>query len=192
MDRRELETAAARSTYLRGLLAVPLGVLFVLAGLGNLGWAPLQSPVVFGACLAALAVVAAVLTRSYNEHYGRVRLAQRQQLRFTVTSFACFGIPLVSGALLDFHLDLPISLTAALFGPAMLLWFTLCVGLRRDHVLVWGALMVVGLLPVWGGVPDRASAAWVPLGVATVVAGLLDHRALARTFRPPTDLHVGV
>ena len=76
MDRRELETAAARGTYLRGLTAVPLGVLFLVTGSGNLGWEPIQEPVVFLACLAVLAAAYAGIMRHYNTHYGRVRLAK--------------------------------------------------------------------------------------------------------------------
>jgi len=37
MDRKGLELAASKVAYLRGLLAVPLGALFLLTGLGNLG-----------------------------------------------------------------------------------------------------------------------------------------------------------
>lgn len=192
MERRELETAAARATYLRGLTAVPLGLLFLLVGLGNLGWAPVQRPAVFLACLAVLAAAAFGINRHYDEHYGRVRLAKRQQRRFTVASLACFGFGLVVGSTLDYRLDLPVSAFAVCFGLAMLCWFATCVGLRMDQVLVWGALVVVGLVPVWGGLADRASAGWFPIAVATVLAGILDHRALARIFGPVPELHVGV
>jgi len=192
MDRRELETAAARATYLRGLTAVPLGLLFVITGVGNLGWGPLGEPVVFLACVTALAAGYAAVTGYYNDRYGRVRLDRRRQLRFTVASFACFGIGLIGGTMLDFRLDLPSSAFAVTFGVAMLAWFAICTGLRRDHLLVWGALIVIGLLPVWGSLDDRASAGWLPVGVATIVAGILDHRALVRSFGPATELHVGV
>ncbi len=188
MDRRELETAAARSTYLRGLTALPLGLLFVLTGVGNLGWRPLGNPFAFGASLVVLALAYAGIVRYYNERYGRVRLTKRSEVRFTVVSFACFGIGLVGGSTLDFRLDVPISLFAVTFGAAMLLWSATCVGLRREHLLVWGALIIVGLLPLWGNLHDRASAGWLPVGVATVVAGILDHRALARTFGPAAEL----
>jgi hypothetical protein len=192
MDRRELESAAARSTYLRGLTAVPLGLLFAMTGVGNLGWRPLGSPFVFGSALVVLALGYAGIARYYDERYGRVRLARRDQVRFTVASFVCFGAGLVGGSTLDFRLDVPLSLFSVTFGAAMLVWFGTCVGLRRDHLVVWGALIVVGLLPVWGGLDDRASAGWLPIGVATIVAGILDHRALARTFGPTTELHAGV
>lgn len=191
MERRELEAAAARGTYLRGLLALPLGLLFLMTGIGNLGWTPLRNPLVFLGCLLALAGLAVGISRYYNVHYGQVRLLREQQVRFTVVSFVCFGVPMVAGALLDFRLDLPMSVFDVLFGAGMLVWFAICVGLRGDHIVVWGALIVVGLLPVWGGFDDRASVGWLPIGIATVIGGLLDHRALTRTFGPTTEVHVG-
>jgi hypothetical protein len=72
-----------------------------------------------------------------------------------------------------------------LFGLGMLIWFAVCIGLRTDQVLVWTALVILGLVPVWGGFDDRASVGWLPIGVATIIAGVLDHRALARTFGAP-------
>jgi hypothetical protein len=191
MERRDLETAAARATYLRGLTAVPLGLLFLLTGLGNLGWHPMQSPVTYVACLAVLAAAYAGIVRYYNTHYGRVLLARRQQRWLTFACFACFGTALIGGSTLDFRLDPPISVFVISFSIAMLVWFAICVGLRRDHMVVWGALIAVGLLPVWGGPVDNTSAGWLPIGVATVVAGILDHRALVRRFGPVEDIHVG-
>ena len=191
MERRELEATAARGTYLRGLLAVPYGLLFLMIGIGNLGWTPLGDPLVFLTCLVALAALAFAINRYYNDHYGRVRLLTSQQGRFALASLACFGIPMILGAILDFRLDLPISLFDVLFGAGMLIWFHLCVGLRPDHLIVWGALIVVGLVPLWGGFGDRASVGWLPIRVATIVAGLLDHRALARPFGPAPEPHVG-
>ena len=191
MERRELEATAARATYLRGLLALPLGLLFLMTGVGNLGWEPLGGRLVFLTCLLALAALAFGINHYYNVHYGRVRLLPSQQVRYGVASAACFGIPMILGTVLDFRLDLPISLFAVLFGAGMLVWFHLCVGLRRDHLFVWGALIVVGLAPIWGGFDDRASVGWLPIGVATIVAGLLDHLALARSFGPTATVHAG-
>ena len=189
MQRRELEHAAAKVTYLRGLLAVPVGVLFVLTGVGNLGWDPLANPWLFLGCLAVLGAAAVAIHRYYNNEYGRVRFTNSQQVRFTAASLACFGIPMILGTILDFHLDLPVSLFAILFGLGMLAWFAICTGLRADHVLVWGALIAVGALPVWGSFDDRASVGWIPIGVATIVAGVLDHRALVRSFGPASHAH---
>jgi hypothetical protein len=119
-----------------------------------------------------------------------VRLTSRQQAELTAVSFTCFGVALSGGAYLDFHLNWPVSISVVLFGVAMLVWFAVCVGLRPDHGLVWGGLIVVGLLPIWGGLDDRASVGWLPIGVAVIVAGLLDHRALVQRFGP-ADVHVG-
>ncbi len=187
MDRRTLETAAVRATYLRGLTAVLLGVLFLLTGAGNLGWDPLGNAFVFLSVLAAVGAGYAVLSRFYDERYGRVRLTQRHQLRFAAVSFACFGTGLVAGTLLDVRLDLPVSLFAVTFGIAMLVWSAASVGLRRHHLVVWGGLVVAGLLPLWGGFDDRASVGWFPVGVATIVAGVLDHRTLATSVGPTDD-----
>jgi hypothetical protein len=184
MERRELERSAARVTYLRGLLAVPLGVVMLASAAGNLEWGPYRNGAVFIATVVAMAAVALGVYRWYDQHYGRVRLGSAQQARFTVASFTCFGIGLSLGAYLDTRLDVPISVTLVLFGLAMLVWFALCVGLRPDHYVVWGGLVVVGLLPLWGHLHDRTSVAWLPMGVAVIVAGLLDHRALVQNFGP--------
>src|SRR3954453_17534966 len=190
MDRRQLETAAARATYLRGLTAVPLGLLFILTGMGNLGWEPATRPLVYLACIALMTAAWLGITRYYDDRYGRVELARRQQVRFTLASFACFGGALIGGSVLDFRLDLAVSIFVVCFGLAMLVWTASTVGLRVDHLVVWGGLIVVGLLPVWGGPADNTSAGWLPIGAATIIAGLLDHRALSRTFGPVTPSHV--
>ena len=46
---------------------------------------------------------------------------------------------------------------------------------------------MAGLLPIWGGLgADRDPLAMIPLGLATMVSGLLDQRVLARSFAVPT------
>jgi hypothetical protein len=190
MERRELERSAARATYLRGLLAVPFGGLLLASAAGNLEWGPYRNGGVFVTTALVLTAVGWAIYRWYDQHYGRIRLTSAQQVRMTAVSFTCFGIALSGGAYLDFPLDWPVSVSVVLFGLAMLVWFAVCVGLRADHFAVWGALVVIGVLPVWGGVDDRASVGWLPIGVAVIVAGLLDHRALVRSFGP-ADVHVG-
>jgi hypothetical protein len=190
-ERKQLERAAASVTYLRGLMAVPLGLLLVATGLGNLDWGPYRSGAVFVATVVVLGAVWWGLYRWYEEHYGRARLPVHEQARLTAANFFFFGASLSGGAFLDSKLDWPVSISCTLFGVAMLVWFAVCVGLRPDHVLVWGTLVVVGLAPVWGSVDDRAALAWVPMGVAAVVAGLLDHRALVQRFGPARGVHAG-
>jgi hypothetical protein len=187
MDRRELESAAAHVTYLRGLLAIPLGLLFIVTGLGNLRWGPFVHDWVFVASVVALGGAALGINRYYQDHYGRVTLTRRQQIRYTVASFVLFAGGMIGGTVLDVRLDLSISLFAVSFSVAMLAWFAICVGLRPYHVIIWGSLLVAGLVPVWGNLPDRASVAWIPIGLATIVAGIFDHRALVRAFGSPGD-----
>jgi hypothetical protein len=189
MERKDLESAAANVTYLRGLLAIPLGVLFILTGLGNLGWGPLGNPWVFLAALLVLAATYLGLNRYYNDHYGRVTPSRGRQVRSTVASLMLFGAGLVGGSILDYRLDLPVSLFAAVFALAMLAWFAITIGPRAHHLIIWGALLVAGLLPVWGALSDRLSVAWLPIGVATITAGIFDHRALVRTYGPGKDLN---
>jgi hypothetical protein len=187
MERKDLESAAADVTYLRGLLAIPLGMLFILTGLGNLRWDPLVNPWVFLGALLVLAAAYLAINRYYNDHYGRVTRSTRQQVRYTIASFLLFGAGLVGGSILDFWLDLPVSLFAVVFALAMLAWFAITVGLRAHHLIIWGALLVAGLLPVWGDLPDKVSVAWLPIGVATITAGIFDHRALVRAYGPAKD-----
>jgi hypothetical protein len=59
MQQTDLETAAAKYSYLRGLFFVPLGVLFILAALANWEVGPLRHTWAFP--VAALAVAAACL-----------------------------------------------------------------------------------------------------------------------------------
>ena len=183
MDRRELERSAARMTYLRGLLAVPFGGLLLASAAGNLEWGPYRSGAFFVATVVVLGAAWWALWRWYEDRYGRVHLLKGEQARLTATSLACFGVGLSGGAFLDAHLGWPISPSIVLFSLAMLVWFATCVGLRPDSIAVWAVLLAVGLVPVWD-VADPTSAAWVPIGVAVVVAGVLDHLALQRRFGP--------
>lgn len=184
MERRELERSAAKVTYLRGLLAVPFGVVLLASAAGNLEWGPYRNGAVFIATVVAMGAAGLAIYRWYEEHYGRVRLSSAQHARFALASFTCFGIGLSLGAFLDVHLDVPVSMTLVLFGLAMLAWFAICVGLRPDHYAVWGGLVLLGLVPMWGHLDDRTSVAWLPMSVAVIVAGILDHRALVRSFGP--------
>jgi hypothetical protein len=189
MERKDLEAAAAHVTYLRGLLVTPIGMLFIVTGLGNLGWGPLRNPLVFVGSLLALGAAYLAINRYYNDHYGRVTRSNRQQLRYTLASFILFPAAMVGGPILDSSFDLPVSAFAGAFALAMLAWFAICVGLRARHLLIWGALLVAGLLPAWGALADKISVAWLPIGVATIVAGIFDHRALVRAYGPAKDLN---
>ncbi len=190
MQRKDLEAAAANVTYMRGLLAVPLGSAFLLAGLGNLQWGPLRHDWVFVLCLAVIAASALAINSYYNRNYGRVTTSNRPRVRY-VLPYLFYGAAMVGGPLLDTWLNPSVSLFAALFAVAAISWYATRVQLRAYHVVVWGALLVVALLPVWDSLDDATSVAFLAIGAATIVSGLLDHRTLVRGFGAAKDLDVG-
>jgi hypothetical protein len=188
MQRRELETAAANYSYLRGLLYIPLGGLFVLAALGNWEVGPLRHTWVFLLVALALAAVAAAVNRYYNEVYGRLTPSTRQQVRAGIGLVVAVALILGGATLLRSHaswsLDLPVNPIAVCFALVMLLSYAIGVGLKAHHVIVWGALLVAGGLPVWNGA-DPSNIGLLLCGAAVVVCGVFDHRLFVQTFGPP-------
>jgi hypothetical protein len=59
-------------------------------------------------------------------------------------------------------------------------------GLRAHHVVILGALLVAGALPVWDGA-DSANAGLLLAGVVVALTGVFDHRAFLDTFGPTVD-----
>ena len=191
MERTTLEAAAAENSHLRGLFAVPLGALAVLSALGNWEAGPLRHDWVFLA--AALLVLATCLpiARFYNEHYGRVTPSRRQQVRAAIAVVLCLPI-VIGGSLLlssraSWSLDLPVNPTAISFALVMLVTYAMSVGLRAHHKVVFGALLVVGFVPVWERAGESGNAGLALAAVAVAVAGILDHRLLVRTFGPARE-----
>jgi hypothetical protein len=188
MQRRNLETAAANYSYLRGLFGIPLGVLIILVPLVNWGVCPLW------AFLVAIAVAGAAclpINRYYNENYGRLTPSTRQQARGAVAAVTGAAV-FVGGSLLlhsraAWSLDLPVNAIAVPFALVMLISYAIYVGLKSHHVLIWGALLVAGALPVWHGA-DPGNIGFVLVGVAVMVSGVFDHRLFVRTFGSPEVL----
>ena len=182
MQRGNLEAAAANYSYLRGLFAVPAGVLIILVALVNWGVCPLW------AFLAAVVVAGAAclpIARYYNENYGRLSPSTRQQVRGAVA--AVIGVAVVGGGSLllrgraGWSLDLPVNATAVSFALFMLISYAVGVGLKAHHVIIWGALLVAGAVPVWHGA-DPSNIGLVLAGVAVMVSGVFDHRLFVHTF----------
>lgn len=184
MDRKALESAATRVTNLRGLLGIPGGLIFMAVGLGNLGWGPFAHEWFVVAVMLVLVMSLAGINRFYDERFGRVALTRARQVRNLAFNALFFGTGLLGGLLLDLALDPPFSLFAVCFAAAMFGWYAVAVGLRLHHVLIWGALLIVGLIPMWGGLDDSVSVAWLPIGLATICCGLMDHLTLVRDFGP--------
>ena len=83
--------------------------------------------------------------------------------------------------------DGPQCIYASAFALATLAYYAILVGLRPHHLVIWGAVFVAGLLPIWGGLGvDRDALAMIPLGIAAMLSGLLDQRVLARSLAVPT------
>jgi hypothetical protein len=72
----------------------------------------------------------------------------------------------------------------------MLVFYAASGGLKVHHIVIWGALVVAGLLPIWGVSADRDAWAFFPIGAATVISGLFDHWLLIKTFRSYQGLNL--
>lgn len=182
MDRHTLESTAAKYSYLRGLLGIPAGLAFIAAALGNNAVGPFVHDWFFVLVIVALGLVALPITRYYNDNYGRLNPTPRQQVRGAIA--VAIGIAtMVGGALL--LRDLPVNAIAVSFAALMLITYAITVGLSPHHVIIWGALLIAGALPVWNG-DDSGNAGLVMAGVAVIACGVLDHRMFVRVFGPPT------
>jgi hypothetical protein len=191
MARRDLETAAARYSYLRGLLCIPLGGLFILAALGNSEVGPLRHTWAFLLAALALGAIYLAISRAYNARYGRLTPSTRQQVRAGVAVLIAVALMLAGASLLRSHaawsLDLPVNAIAVCFALVMLASYAIGVGLSAHHVIVWGTLLVVGAVPVWDGA-DPGNVGLVLAGVAVIVCGVFDHRLFVQTFGSPSAL----
>ncbi len=69
----------------------------------------------------------------------------------------------------------------------MLGYYAVTIGLRPHHVVIWGALLVAGLVPAWGSVGSDAkiNVGLMLMGAASIVAGP------ARPRRPPALVRPG-
>lgn len=190
VERRKLESAAASYSYLKGLYLILLGMLFILAALTNWEVGPIW---LFPAGVVVVAAVSLPITRYYHENYGRVRPSTRQQARGAVAVVVGLLVMVGTAFLLRseaaWSLDLPVNATAASLAMVMLVSNAINVGLKAHHWIIWGALLVVGLLPVWNGA-DPSNVGLVIAGVAMMVTGVFDHRLLVRTFGSAKGLNL--
>jgi hypothetical protein len=185
MRRRNLETAAANYSYLRGLFFIPLGMLFILAALANWEVGPLRHIWAFPVAAVLVGVACLPIAHYYNENYGRVSLSTSQQVRGAVAVLIGLAVMVGGSSLMrshaDWSLDLPVNAIAVSFAVIMLISYAIGVGLKTHHVIIWGALLVAGALPVWNGA-DPSNIGLVLAGVAVMANGVFDHRLLVRTF----------
>ena len=197
MDREKLQSAAADYSHLRGqlggLFGVPLGLLCILAAMGNWQVGPLRHNWVFVAGLVAIGLACVAIKRFYDDHYGRVTLTSRQRQRLTVAMAIAvplaFGLSFLLRSNASWSLDLPVNPAAISFAIVIGLAYAATVGLRAHHVVVCGALLLAGLIPLWSG-GDPSNVGLVLTGAAVIVSGVLDHRLLVHTLGPAKGLNL--
>jgi hypothetical protein len=195
MDRRQLESAGANYPYMhfQGLYGIPFGLLWFVIALSNLEEQRVELWILGGCALLCLAALAGV-SLYYQHHFGRVTPIRSRQVRYLVAAGAGFALYVAADQLgrtvLGRPPHEPVSTTAAAWALGMLVFYAATVGLRPHHIVIWGSLLVSGLLPVWGLGVDRDAMAFFPIGVATIASGFFDHRLLLRTFRSYEDLNL--
>jgi putative effector of murein hydrolase LrgA (UPF0299 family) len=188
MERKNLESAAANYSYLRGLLAVPVGLAIVVAAVTN-AWGPLRWAWLFIAAWIVLGAAWLLVRRYYNEHYGRVVHSTKMQMRSGVAT-AVGVVVLFVGEHTDTSFHLPVNGTAVALAIVALAFYGTTVGLRRHHVAIWGGLLLAGLVPAWGDVGEehKIGVGLLLIGVATIATGVFDHLAFTRMYGPPADV----
>lgn len=200
MTRKALESAAANYPYLQGLWVLPMGFMLLITGVSNLE-PGLPERVMLGILGSGLVVSALAywrISHYYRDTYGAVTPTRARQTRYAVALVTWIAVLFVgANRFLFWSADSPRSVYAAAFALATLAYYAILVGLRAHHVVIWGAVLVAGLLPIWGGLgANRDAIAMFPLGIALIASGLFDQRLLARSFGSSAsldheDLHVG-
>jgi hypothetical protein len=187
VEPRDLGTAAATYSSLRGLLLVPSGLLLVVAALGNADAGPFRHGWAFLLAVVVLGALWLVLQRRYTEAYGRMRPSPRQEARsgvaLVLSAAVMVGVSFLLRSRVSWSLDLPVNAIAVSFALVMLISYAAGAGLRAHHAVVWGALLVTGALPVWTGA-DPSNVGLVLAGGCMLVSGILDHRAFVGVFGP--------
>jgi O-antigen/teichoic acid export membrane protein len=184
MERRELERTAWAYTHLRGLTAIPGGLVAIVLALGNWEAGPFASPLVVIASVAVLAAAYLAIERGYRRRYGSMTPAPDSALRSRLAFWVV--IALVSlGSTVMYELDLAINPLAIVTPIAFLASLAISRALRPHTLVIWGAVLVAGLLPIWHGPPDPGNVALVMCGLAWIAGGVLDHLAFTRTFSAP-------
>jgi hypothetical protein len=189
MDRQQLESAGADYPFysgMQGLYGIPLGIAWCFVALSNLSTKPL-SPWALGGGILLVALAIWAVTLYYQHYFGKVTPTRSRKVRTIVAAGTGFGLYIVADQLARTILgrppQQPVSTTAAAFALGMLVFYAVNTGLKAHHIVIWGSLLVAGLMPIWGLDANRDAVAFFPIGAASFASGLLDHRLLLRTFK---------
>jgi hypothetical protein len=184
VQRKQLERRVAAYSHLRGITGIPGGLVAVIFALGNWRVGPFAHDLVVVAALAAAACAWYLIERAYRRRYGCMTRSAGTELRTVVSMALAVGL-VFGGAMLLYGLELPVNPIMVVFPVAFVALYAIGGALRPHHLVIWGAVLVAGLLPVWQAPPDPANVALVICGCAAIASGLLDHLAFTRLFASP-------
>lgn len=184
MNRRQLEQTPAAYSYLRGILAIPGGLVAVVFALGNWRAGPFASDLVVIAALALSACAWYAIDRAYRRRYGRMTQTPAAERRTVLAMALVVGL-VFGGSMLLYALELRVNPIMVAFPVAFVALYGIGGALRAHHLAIWGTVLVAGVLPVWEAQPDPSNVALVVCGCAAIASGLLDHLAFTRLFAPP-------
>jgi MFS family permease len=191
MDRKDVDTAVAENTHLRGLYGVLGGLLAIIAALSNDDRGP-SIRWFFGIAVLVLGLATFVTWRYYNKNFGRATPSSRDSWRSVVTMTIGVVVLIVGSLFLSsrasWSLDLPVNTTAMGMGWILLVAVAASVGIRPHHLFIYGALFIAGAIPVWERGGMSGNTGLYMAGAAMIVGGLLDHRLLVQRFGSATAL----
>jgi hypothetical protein len=179
---------------LQGLRFVPLGVIFILIGLGkHFHWPGLQWQNSYLSSFAILAMTFVVgFKYFYRQRYGMAQ-PQSSMKRLTLELLGIIG---VFGLIyLDITLlaNVPISFTVLGYS-CIYLFIPFCEKGRRRYYWICGALLFAAALSPLLQITSKTELflfGWLnslSLGVAIALGGLLDHQFLARALTPSSEV----
>jgi hypothetical protein len=194
VERQALESSAANFPYLQGLWTVLFGFGMMIAGVSNLHQVPAMTwgAGIVGGGFLLCAVAGLGISRYYRDNFGLVVPTRGRKTRQAIANVTWIAV-LFAGAsrLLFWSSHSSFCVFATAFALGALAYYAILVGLRAHHVAIWGALVVAGLLPIWGGLgQDRDALAMLPLGMALIASGLFDHRLLVRSLNSAQTLDI--
>ncbi|HEX2150239.1 MAG TPA: hypothetical protein VHI31_08735 [Actinomycetota bacterium] len=189
MERKQLESVGEEYPHLRGLFLGPLGLILIASGLGNMEWALFREPLIVPGLYLVAALACLLIARFYQQHYGRVQVSRRAQVRGAVALAVCVPL-IIAGSTMDYRLDLPIWGFLGSWAILMLASYGFSIGLKLHHKIVWGFALAASLVPIWGGLtPDlRSNLGLVVAGAGVIITGIFDHLLLVRTFDSVSNL----
>ena len=174
---RQAADFAQEYDVLMGLSMVPLGAGFVLAGTTDF-----DGSLLFGA-LGAFIVIG-----WYNRKYGAVRPKSGRILAMALGTVVAIAL-ILAADVLDGHLEPPVSLSllAITFSAGLGGWLlTRRVGQTAVHWVACAILVVMAFGPAVGigSVGLFAPYTLIPVGIAFIVLGLVDHARFVRFIGP--------